>query len=179
MNQVDAAQLSKVYKRELYMIREATLGIMLEHPNIVKLYHAVLGENHFYCFFEWVEGEDLVDYITRKGPLSEVQSRRIFRQVLSAIEYAHRNHVVHRDIKLENIRYNSKSDQVKVLDFGFATFFTGENLLETNCGSPCYAAPEIYDNKAYSGTASDVWSLGVIKIHIGLFIRNGDWYFAF
>ena len=67
------------------MIREACLGMMLTHPNIVKLHSAVLGENHFYCFFELVEGEDLVDYISREGPLGESKSREIFRRAISAI----------------------------------------------------------------------------------------------
>ncbi len=69
--------------------------------------------------------------------------------------------MVHRDIKLENIRYNSVTGVVKLLDFGFASFYTSEDMLNTNCGSPCYAAPEIYDNKPYSGPMVDVWSLGV------------------
>ena len=67
------------------MIREACLGMMLQHHNIVKLHSAVLGENHFYCFFELVEGEDLVDFISREGPLGESRSRDIFRKVISAI----------------------------------------------------------------------------------------------
>ncbi|KAJ3277155.1 serine/threonine-protein kinase KIN2 [Terramyces sp. JEL0728] len=157
----NSALMAKVYKRELYMIREACLGIMLQHPNVVRLHSAVLGENHFYCFFEHVEGEDLVDYISREGKMKETLARSIFRCVASAIEYAHRNNVVHRDIKLENIRYNSKTGMVKLLDFGFATFSTDADFLKTNCGSPCYAAPEIYDNKPYVGTLVDVWSLGV------------------
>lgn len=142
------------------MIREAALGLMLDHPAIVKLHYAVLGENHFYCFFEHVPGMDLVDYITQQGAIKEKHARKIFRMILSAIEYSHRNHVVHRDIKLENVRYNPATDQVKVLDFGFASFYKTD-LLETNCGSPCYAAPEIYDHVPYNGTAADVWSLGV------------------
>jgi serine/threonine protein kinase len=80
--------LGKIYKRELYMIREACLGMMLYHPNIVRLHSAILGENHFYCFFELVKGEDLVDYISREGPLGEVKSREIFRKVLSAIGFS-------------------------------------------------------------------------------------------
>ena len=85
------------------------------------------------------------------------------------IEYTHRNHVAHRDIKLENIRYNSATGVVKILDFGFATFYSPDTLLETNwyslktnlSGSPCYAAPEIYDNKPYDPKLIDVWSMGV------------------
>jgi serine/threonine protein kinase len=69
--------------------------------------------------------------------------------------------VVHRDIKLENIRYNPITGMVKLLDFGFASFYMPFQALKTNCGSPCYAAPEIYDNVPYDGTLVDVWSLGI------------------
>ena len=85
VSKISQEALLKIYKRELYMIREAALGVMLEHPNIVRLHSAVLGENHFYCFFDYVEGEDLVDYITRLSRLSERRARSIFRQVISAI----------------------------------------------------------------------------------------------
>ncbi|KAI8800680.1 kinase-like domain-containing protein [Cladochytrium replicatum] len=155
------AALEKVHKRELYMIREACVGMCLDHPNIVKLNNAVLGEHHFYCFFEYIEGEDLVDYVTRNGRLRERKARSIFRQMIAAIEYSHRNNVVHRDIKLENIRYSESADLVKVLDFGFAAFHSETSNLRTNCGSPCYAAPEIYLNKPYKGPEVDVWSLGI------------------
>nr|KAJ3412747.1 serine/threonine-protein kinase KIN2 [Polyrhizophydium stewartii] len=161
LNRLDLESLNKVYKRELYMIREASLGALLDHPNIVRLHSAVLGINHFYCFFEYVGGEDLVDYISRCGRIKERRACAIFRQIVSAVEYAHRNHVVHRDIKLENIRYDEATGVAKLLDFGFATFHTDQHMLQTNCGSPCYAAPEIYDNRAYHGPEIDVWSLGV------------------
>ena len=77
------------------------------------------------------------------------------------LEYCHRNNVAHRDIKLENIRYDCITGTVKLLDFGFATFFNAGDLLKTNCGSPCYAPPEIYDNREYDGALADVWSLAV------------------
>lgn len=76
-------------------------------------------------------------------------------------EYIHRNHVAHRDIKLENIRFNNVTGTVKLLDFGFASFYAPKHFLETNCGSPCYASPEIYDNKPYDPQLVDIWSLGV------------------
>jgi serine/threonine protein kinase len=77
------------------------------------------------------------------------------------LDYIHYNKIVHRDIKLENIRYNEQTGTVKLLDFGFATFYNSTKFLATNCGSPCYAAPEIFDNQPYIGTAADIWSLGV------------------
>jgi serine/threonine protein kinase len=75
----------KIYKRELYMIREAYIGCTLQHPNIVRLLATDLGENHFYCVFEYVDGEDLVDFISREGKLSESTARDIFRKVISAL----------------------------------------------------------------------------------------------
>jgi serine/threonine protein kinase len=86
--------LQKFHKRELYMIREAVIGMSLHHPNIVHLNSAVLGQNHFYCFFDYMEGEDLVDYITRHGRLKEKRARSIFRALVSAVEFTHRNHIV-------------------------------------------------------------------------------------
>lgn len=77
--------IERIHKRELLMIREAALGVVLNHPNIVRLHSTVLGTNHFYCFFEYIAGYDLVDYITQLGRLSEEESRLIFRQMLSAI----------------------------------------------------------------------------------------------
>ena len=77
--------IERIHKRELLMIREAALGVVLNHPNIVRLHSTVLGTNHFYCFFEYISGYDLVDYITHLGRLSEEESRLIFRQMVSAI----------------------------------------------------------------------------------------------
>jgi hypothetical protein len=82
---ISAQVIQRIHKRELLMIREAALGVVLNHPNIVRLHSTVLGTNHFYCFFEYIPGYDLVDYITQLGRLSEEESRLIFRQMLSAI----------------------------------------------------------------------------------------------
>jgi len=82
---VSAQAIERIHKRELLMIREAALGVVLNHPNIVRLHSTVLGNNHFYCFFEYIPGYDLVDYITQLGRLSEEECRVIFRQMLSAI----------------------------------------------------------------------------------------------
>ena len=86
---IDAKALQRIHKRELLMIREAALGMVLSHPNIVRLHSTVLGERHFYCFFEYVPGKDLVDYIGEVGRLREIEARSIFRQLLSAIGMTH------------------------------------------------------------------------------------------
>ncbi|KAJ3120351.1 serine/threonine-protein kinase KIN2, partial [Nowakowskiella sp. JEL0407] len=154
-------EYNRLQKKRLYIVREACIGLCLQHENIAQLVNVYEGEYHFYCFFEYVEGEDMVDYVQRMGRLRERKARSIMRQLLNAIEYAHRNHVVHRDIKLENMRYCSIKNKVKVLDFGFAAFHSDTTFLETNCGSPCYAAPEIYLGDRYKGPEVDVWSLGI------------------
>ena len=84
--------IGRIHKRELLMIREAALGVVMNHPNIVRLHSTALGTNHFYCFFEYVSGYDLVDYITQLGRLSEHESRVIFRQMVSAIGISFRIH---------------------------------------------------------------------------------------
>ncbi|KAJ3098977.1 serine/threonine-protein kinase KIN2 [Phlyctochytrium planicorne] len=146
--------------REHFLIREALMGVLLDHPNIIRMHSYVMGVKHFYFFFEYVPGKDLADLVASHGRLSERRTRQIFHQILSAIDYAHRSFVVHRDIKLENIRIHP-DNTVKVLDFGFATFHSDRFKQHSSCGSPCYAAPEIYAQKAYHGPEVDIWSLGV------------------
>ncbi|TPX50096.1 hypothetical protein SeMB42_g02362 [Synchytrium endobioticum] len=159
----DRSDIKNIWKREMFQIREASISMLLDHPNICRMFASVVGENHFYCLFEHIPGEDLIDYTARCGYLPADEARLIFRQVLSAVDYAHRNSVVHRDIKLENIRYNAQTGLAVILDFGFATFYdqTHSNHLLTNCGSPSYAAPEIFGFRPYIGPEIDVWSLGI------------------
>ncbi|KAJ3409668.1 serine/threonine-protein kinase KIN2 [Chytridiales sp. JEL 0842] len=147
--------------REHFMIREALMGIILDHPNIVKLHSFIVGKRHFYFFYEYVPGIDLADMISRDGRMDEARARGMFAQILSAINYSHKSHVIHRDIKLENIRVDAQTDAVKVLDFGFATFHSDKFSQHSSCGSPSYAAPEIFNHQPYKGPEVDVWSLGI------------------
>ncbi|TPX32734.1 hypothetical protein SmJEL517_g04232 [Synchytrium microbalum] len=160
---IQPADVDKLWKKELFNIREASISMLLDHPNISRMFSAVLGEHHIYALFEHLPGQDLVDVIRNCGYIKPKRARHIFRQVLSAIDFAHRNSVIHRDIKLENIRYNAATGLATVLDFGFATFYdkTGNRLIQNNCGSPSYASPEIFANSFYQGPEIDIWSLGV------------------
>ncbi|KAJ3329769.1 serine/threonine-protein kinase KIN2 [Blyttiomyces sp. JEL0837] len=147
--------------REHFMLREALVGVILDHPNIIKMHSYVVGHKHFYFFYEHMPGMDLADYVAKHGRLTEKMAWKLFQQIVSAIEYAHRSNVIHRDIKLENIRINPDTEEIKVLDFGFATFYSSNFTQHSSCGSPCYAAPEIYRHKPYRGPEVDVWSLGI------------------
>ncbi|KAJ3134112.1 serine/threonine-protein kinase KIN2, partial [Irineochytrium annulatum] len=151
--------------REHFMLREALMGCLLDHPNIIRMHSFIMGHNHFYFFFEHVEGMDLADMVTQERRFDEVKTREVFKQIISAVDYIHSNNVIHRDIKLENIRVSTDKQsgeyKVTLLDFGFATFFSNNFRQHSSCGSPCYAAPEIYCQESYKGPEVDVWSLGV------------------
>lgn len=104
---------------------------------------------------------DLFDYIINHGKFPEPPARRLFQQILSAVEYSHRRKIVHRDLKPENILLDDDLN-VKIGDFGLSGNITDGAFLSTSCGSPNYAAPEITEGHAYAGPEIDVWSSGVI-----------------
>uniref|UniRef100_A0A3Q1BVF3 non-specific serine/threonine protein kinase n=1 Tax=Amphiprion ocellaris TaxID=80972 RepID=A0A3Q1BVF3_AMPOC len=83
------------------------------------------------------------------------------QKIVSAVQYCHQKHIVHRDLKAENLLLDADMN-IKIADFGFSNEFTLGNKLDTFCGSPPYAAPELFQGKKYDGPEVDVWSLGVI-----------------
>lgn len=119
-------------------------------------------DSHSYLVLEYVDQGDLFDFINSNGRLTEEGAMFYFRQIMSAMQYCHTFNICHRDLKPENILLNSKN-QVKIADFGMAALHQSEgHRLETACGSPHYAAPELLKNRAYRGDRADIWSLGVI-----------------
>ena len=113
---------------------------------------------------ELVNGGNLVELIQNHpdGKLPEEQARSIFSQIVTATKYCHGHHIVHRDLKLENVLIELPSRTIKITDFGFANFFDDDSLLKSRCGSPMYAAPEIYLGIPSRGPPLDAWSLGVL-----------------
>jgi serine/threonine-protein kinase len=141
--------------------REAETAGRLTHPNIVTIYDA--GEEHdlAYIAMEFLKGKDLVPYVKAGNllPLDKVLS--IFARVADALAYAHKNNVVHRDVKPANIMYELESDTVKVTDFGIARI-TDSSKTKTGMvlGTPSYMSPEQLAGKKIEGR-SDLFSLGV------------------
>ncbi|RRT39501.1 hypothetical protein B296_00057220 [Ensete ventricosum] len=131
------------------------------HPHIIRLYEVIETQSDIYVVMEYVKSGELFDYIVEKGRLQEDEARRFFQQIISGVEYCHRNMVVHRDLKPENLLLDSKSD-VKIADFGLSNVMRDGHFLKTSCGSPNYAAPEVISGKLYAGPEVDVWSCGVI-----------------
>jgi len=143
--------------------REINILKLLKHPNIVELYESIHDEvnGKVYLVLELVNGGELFDYIVARGRVKEKEARKLFRQIVSAVEYCHGNLIVHRDLKPENLLLDSDGN-IKINDFGFSNVIKPGKLFTTFCGSPLYAAPEIFLAKEYTGPEVDIWSMGVI-----------------
>ncbi|XP_075215174.1 uncharacterized protein LOC142321053 [Lycorma delicatula] len=96
------------------------------------------------------------------GHLPENQSRKYAAQLFSAVNHLHKHFVVHRDLKLENILIDKRKDWIKLIDFGLSNTWSNKTFLSTNCGSPEYAAPELFVEGRGYGAEVDLWSLGVV-----------------
>uniref|UniRef100_A0A8C9VNC0 non-specific serine/threonine protein kinase n=1 Tax=Scleropages formosus TaxID=113540 RepID=A0A8C9VNC0_SCLFO len=156
---IDKTQLDSVNLEKIY--REVKIMKMLDHPHIIKLYQVMETKNMLYLVTEYAKNGEIFDYLAGHGRLSEADARRKFWQILSAVEYCHNRHVVHRDLKAENLLLDGHMN-IKIADFGFGNFFQPGEPLATWCGSPPYAAPEVFEGQQYEGPQLDIWSMGVV-----------------
>ncbi|CAH0561389.1 unnamed protein product [Brassicogethes aeneus] len=153
-SQLDGNNLQKVY-------REVDIMKRLDHPHIIKLYQVMETKNMIYLVSEYASQGEIFDYIARYGRMTEEHARLKFWQILSAVEYCHNRNIVHRDLKAENLLLDTNNN-IKIADFGFSNYYTPGGQLSTWCGSPPYAAPEVFEGKKYIGPEIDIWSLGVV-----------------
>ncbi|XP_069470404.1 serine/threonine-protein kinase SIK2 isoform X2 [Ambystoma mexicanum] len=153
-SQLDAVNLEKIY-------REVQIMKMLDHPHIIKLYQVMETKSMLYLVTEYAKNGEIFDYLANHGRLSEPEARRKFWQILSAVEYCHSRKIVHRDLKAENLLLDNHMN-IKIADFGFGNFYTAGEPLATWCGSPPYAAPEVFEGQQYEGPQLDIWSMGVV-----------------
>jgi len=156
---IDKTQLNQTSLQKLF--REVRIMKFMDHPNIVKLYEVIESDKTLYLVMEYASGGEVFDYLVAHGRMKEKEARAKFRQIVSAVQYCHQKHVIHRDLKAENLLLDADMN-IKIADFGFSNEFSPGGKLDTFCGSPPYAAPELFQGKKYDGPEVDVWSLGVI-----------------
>lgn len=141
--------------------REVVIMKLIAHPNIINLYDIWENRGELYLVLEYVSGGELFDYVSSNGALPEGEAVRLFRQIIAGLSYCHRFNICHRDLKPENILLDSERN-IKLADFGMAALQPNGTWLNTSCGSPHYAAPEIILGQQYRGDMADIWSTGII-----------------
>ena len=141
--------------------REIKILSMMDHPNIIKTYKITENAKNYYIIMEYCDGGELFNYIVEKEKLEENEASMFFYQLINALEYIHSLGIAHRDLKPENLLLLDNKI-IKLIDFGLSNYFNGEKNLETPCGSPSYASPEIIKGEAYNGFSIDIWASGII-----------------
>jgi calcium-dependent protein kinase len=146
-------------------IAEVSILAKLDHPNIMKIFELYEDAHKFYVVSELIRGGELFDYLTKQESLTEVFAANIMKQVLSAVNYLHKQGIVHRDLKPENVMLEQEPNSVeelnlKLIDFGTSVSVPESGRLREAIGTMYYMAPEVLDRRYDS--KCDVWSLGVI-----------------
>lgn len=141
--------------------REISILKLLRHSHITRLYEVMESRNMIYLVTEHAARGEIFDHLVANGRMREEEASRVFSQIISAISYCHQLGIVHRDLKAENVLLDDDMN-IKLADFGFSNTFTEGTPLSTWCGSPPYAAPEVFQGLEYDGPKADIWSLGVV-----------------
>ncbi|XP_057331598.1 serine/threonine-protein kinase BRSK2 isoform X3 [Microplitis mediator] len=141
--------------------REIAIMKLIDHPHVLGLSDVYENKKYLYLVLEHVSGGELFDYLVKKARLTPKEARRFFRQIISALDFCHSHNICHRDLKPENLLLDEKNN-IKIADFGMASLQPAGSMLETSCGSPHYACPEVIRGEKYDGRKADVWSCGVI-----------------
>uniref|UniRef100_A0A3P8UPN9 non-specific serine/threonine protein kinase n=1 Tax=Cynoglossus semilaevis TaxID=244447 RepID=A0A3P8UPN9_CYNSE len=156
---VDKTQLDDENLKKIY--REVEIMKLLKHPHIIRLYQVMETERMIYLVTEYASGGEIFDHLVAHGRMAEKDARKKFKQIVAAVHFCHCRNIVHRDLKAENLLLDHNLN-IKIADFGFSNLFSRGQLLKTWCGSPPYAAPELFEGKEYDGPKVDIWSLGVV-----------------
>lgn len=149
----------KNLKGKFYELLENEIKVLksCDNVNIIKLYDIKKTSNNIYLMLEYCNEGDLMQYLKKRGKLTEEEALDIFIQILNAFKTLVKNKIMHRDFKLANIlKHNGL---IKVADFGFAKILDDDTYAKTMLGSPLNMAPEILGGKDYNNKA-DIWSLG-------------------
>ncbi|KAI3649906.1 hypothetical protein MP228_005538 [Amoeboaphelidium protococcarum] len=151
----DGSVLNKKLDREIAIMK------LVQHPNVMSLFDVFESQDELYLVLELVDGGELFDYLVKQGRLKEMEALKFFQQIIAGLDYCHKHLICHRDLKPENLLLDSNKT-IKIADFGMASLQVTGKMLETSCGSPHYASPEIIRGVKYDGAKADIWSTGII-----------------
>jgi len=143
-------------------MEEVRLQRMVDHEGVVKIFDVIKEDCCAHIVMEYMAKGSLLDLLVSGVRLTEAQARKYFLQVIAAVKACHAANIAHRDLKLENILLDAHGN-AKLGDFGLAAKMVPGHQLSGCCGSPNYAAPELWRKGAqYHGQPADVWSCGVV-----------------
>lgn len=150
----DEASKRKIFQEVLILKR-------CHHKNIIRLLEVFENKKYLFIVQEYASQGDLLGYVKEKGRLTESEAKGIFKQIAHGVQHCHQQSILHRDIKLDNILLD-KNMVVKICDFGVSRFVKKGQMINEQCGTPAYIAPEIIQDKGYEGSYADLWSMGVL-----------------
>lgn len=167
VKRIDKSKLSDNPRIERLLQNEISLlRVLSGHANVVELLDSFEDPRHLHLVLEYCDGGDLAQHLRKNAPLSEGSIHDIFQQIVEGVKHTRANHIVHRDIKPQNVLLHRCADRpsgfcVKLTDFGFATRLQTGDMATTFCGSPLHMAPELLTGNQYDPKI-DLWSLGTI-----------------
>ncbi|ESP05363.1 hypothetical protein LOTGIDRAFT_52541, partial [Lottia gigantea] len=160
---IDMRKIKEDYLKQ-NVNREAVILGQLNHPNIIRLYETMKATTLYCLVMEYAQSRDILTFLKshKEHRLSEDKARPYIRQLVSAVHYLHERGVCHRDLKMENIMLDAKKKNIRIVDFGLSNTYTMDELMKTHCGSPEYAAPELFAAGEKYGPEVDIWAMGII-----------------
>lgn len=158
---IEKSQL-KDEKSRAKVVREVNIFRSVKHKNVVTLFEVFEDDACYYIVMEFCGGGDLLNFVRGKGRLCELEAREVFKQLVEGVAAVHEKSVLHRDLKLENVLLDLSLQTIKLCDFGISRIVEPGTVMNEQCGTPAYLAPEILYEEGYTGYESDVWSLGVV-----------------
>ena len=151
----DERTRKKVFQ-EVYIMNK------VHDKNVIRLLELFESPKHLMIVLEYAGGGDLLQLLRTRGKLHESEARPIFNQIIDAVQACHKEDIIHRDIKLDNILLNEEMTLIKLCDFGVSRVAKRGSKLTEQCGTPAYLAPEIIVNEGYEPFLVDVWSMGIL-----------------
>ena len=156
----DKKKLSKENSIKKIMNEIEVLKKLRKNIFCTKIYDTFQTDTHILIVMEFICA-DLLDFIRKREKLDEKKAKIIFKQIVLGLKNMHKNNIVHRDIKLDNLLLDL-TNTIKICDFGVSKIIHSENeIMQDHCGTPAYIAPEVFEDLGYYGYGCDIWSLGV------------------